>query len=454
MPKNLLLLLLTLLFSVSSLLLITIINTHKPEQKNNNLVFGTGINSKNRVLGTNTVIFNPTEDTYTDSSTPNSTYESVTIMKTKHYTPSGPDAKSFLKFNLDPIQANSTISSAVLKLQLYSCYGEPTSPAWITVAQANTDWSAATLTWNTMPGTASQRNFPEAADCPASPPQNKGYVNMEVAYLVQQWVNGEKPDYGFIVLNVASSSTYWKMWSTNESSFKPQLEVTWTTPPDTTPPTPPASDTTAPVISSVAAKEIGKNSAIITWTTDEVSSSFVDYGPTTSYGSSAGQTDSVTNHQVTLSGLEADETFHFRVKSKDAADNETASGDFSFKTLSSSQTTSASDASKAGDLEKASTLSSTASATKSAGQTEKGKSSVLKLALIVIAVLLVVLLTGLAFYLWQRKKKANEIKISSLQGNNPPAQSNIPPTQTNNQPSSENNQPSQITETNEENLTK
>jgi hypothetical protein len=421
MPKNLLLLLLTLLFSTSSLLLTTLIKTPGPEQKNYNLVFGPGPSSKDKVLGTNTVIFDTTEDTYGESSTPTTTHGSETYMKTKHYTPSGPDADSFLKFDLSSIQANSTINSAILKLQLYACWGEPTAPAWITVAQAASNWLAATLTWNNMPGTASQRNFSAAADCPPSPPSpqyNKGYVNMEVAYLVQQWVNGEKPNYGFIVLNRASTTTYWKMWSTKESSFKPKLEVTWTTPPAAPPPAPPAGDTIAPIISSVATKDVTKNSATISWTTNEASSSFVDYGLTSSYGSNAGQADSVTSHQVSLSGLESDKTFHFRVRSKDAANNEATSSDFSFKTLAaSSQAVSPDDASKATDLERASTLSSTASGKKATGQTEKGKSSFLKWALIGTIVLMVALLIGLALYLWLRKQRTSKIEIGPPQGN-------------------------------------
>lgn len=92
-------------------------------------------------------------------------------------------------------------------------------------------------------------------------------------------------------------------------------------------------DTTAPVISGVAASGISSSSATITWTTDENSDSVVEYGTTTSYGSTASNPSMVLNHSVGLSGLSASTLYHYRVKSKDAANNTATSGDFTFTTL-------------------------------------------------------------------------------------------------------------------------
>jgi chitodextrinase len=98
----------------------------------------------------------------------------------------------------------------------------------------------------------------------------------------------------------------------------------------TTPATP---DTTPPVISSVASSGITSNGATITWSTNEASDSQVEYGLTASYGSSTTlKTNLVTNHSVVLSGLSASTTYHYRVKSKDAATNAAVSGDYSFIT--------------------------------------------------------------------------------------------------------------------------
>jgi len=104
---------------------------------------------------------------------------------------------------------------------------------------------------------------------------------------------------------------------------------------DTLPAPPP--DTTPPVISAVSAGSLLSGAATVTWTTDEVSDSQVEYGVTSSYGSSSLlNTQLVVSHSVTLSGLTAATTYHYRVKSRDAAGNLAASADFTFLTASAS----------------------------------------------------------------------------------------------------------------------
>jgi fibronectin type 3 domain-containing protein len=81
-------------------------------------------------------------------------------------------------------------------------------------------------------------------------------------------------------------------------------------------------DTTAPIISDIMASSITGISATIRWTTDEVSDSQVDYGTTTSYGSSTTlDAGLVTAHSQVLAGLSPGTTYYFRVRSKDAAGN-------------------------------------------------------------------------------------------------------------------------------------
>ena len=71
-----------------------------------------------------------------------------------------------------------------------------------------------------------------------------------------------------------------------------------------------APDVAAPVISGVTASTITTSTAVITWTTDENSTSVVEYGPTTTYGQLASVSGSVTNHSVNLSGLASGTTYH------------------------------------------------------------------------------------------------------------------------------------------------
>jgi hypothetical protein len=88
-----------------------------------------------------------------------------------------------------------------------------------------------------------------------------------------------------------------------------------------------SSDTTAPVITSVAHSATTSPSAVtITWTTDEPANSQVEYGKTAQLGLSTGTDNSmVRDHAVTLTGLDTNATYYFRVKSSDAAGNTSAS---------------------------------------------------------------------------------------------------------------------------------
>lgn len=93
-------------------------------------------------------------------------------------------------------------------------------------------------------------------------------------------------------------------------------------------------DTTPPVISLVSASSITDNYAVITWTTDELSDSQIEYGLTANYGSQTTlNTSMVTSHSQNLTGLSLSTTYHYRVKSRDAAGNLGTSDDFTFKTF-------------------------------------------------------------------------------------------------------------------------
>jgi len=101
-----------------------------------------------------------------------------------------------------------------------------------------------------------------------------------------------------------------------------------------------APDTTPPTISNVASSGITSSGATITWTTDEASDSQVDYGTTTSYGSSTILNATMeTSHSEALVGLTASTTYHYRVKSKDADGNLATSGDYTFTTSEALDTT-------------------------------------------------------------------------------------------------------------------
>ncbi|OGJ01513.1 hypothetical protein A3G98_00230 [Candidatus Nomurabacteria bacterium RIFCSPLOWO2_12_FULL_37_8] len=98
--------------------------------------------------------------------------------------------------------------------------------------------------------------------------------------------------------------------------------------------TPPSSDTTVPVISSINTS-IDTSTVTITWSTNELSDTQVEYGLTSSYGSVSVLTDSTTkvnSHTIILNNLIPATTYNFRVKSKDAAGNLASSSNQTFTT--------------------------------------------------------------------------------------------------------------------------
>ena len=92
-------------------------------------------------------------------------------------------------------------------------------------------------------------------------------------------------------------------------------------------------ETVPPVISNVRAENIQATNVQIMWDTDEPATSQVDYGLTAAYGTTTPEDMAlVQSHVVQLIGLTPVTTYHFGVRSYDAARNMTESTDYTFTT--------------------------------------------------------------------------------------------------------------------------
>ncbi len=86
-------------------------------------------------------------------------------------------------------------------------------------------------------------------------------------------------------------------------------------------------------ITAVQATVISASGATITWTTNNLADSQVDYGTTTAYGSSTSLNPTlVSSHSQQLTSLIANTTYHFRAKSRDSGGTLVTSADGSFTT--------------------------------------------------------------------------------------------------------------------------
>lgn len=98
-------------------------------------------------------------------------------------------------------------------------------------------------------------------------------------------------------------------------------------------------DLTAPVITGIL-MNLTSTGAVITWNTDESATSEVEYGTTSSYGSTAAPDATLTtSHSTALSNLTPSTTYHYRVKSANASGSISISADNLFTTHAVAATT-------------------------------------------------------------------------------------------------------------------
>jgi hypothetical protein len=126
-----------------------------------------------------------------------------------------------------------------------------------------------------------------------------------------------------------SKTTAYTLTATNSGGTVTRSVVIYVTEP---PPPAPVVDNTPPVITSVSAKSEAESGATITWTTDELATSYVDYGKGTDYGLNASSTELTTQHSLALTGLDANTAYHFMVSSRDKTGNKASSADDMFVT--------------------------------------------------------------------------------------------------------------------------
>jgi chitodextrinase len=91
-------------------------------------------------------------------------------------------------------------------------------------------------------------------------------------------------------------------------------------------------DTAAPRISHVRVLGVSDKGAVVTWVTDIPANSVVRYGTTVNYNNAPFNSELVTIHSITLSGLRPSTEYHFQVNSTNAPGSYSVSKDYLFTT--------------------------------------------------------------------------------------------------------------------------
>ncbi|MBI4049268.1 MAG: fibronectin type III domain-containing protein [Candidatus Doudnabacteria bacterium] len=211
---------------------------------------------------------------------------------------------------VDDISNNSSYSS-VKSLTAGGNPADAVAPTITSVASGTETTSSATITWTTN----------EVADSTVQ-------YSIDGSYGSSQGLTGYRTSHSVRLVGLSAGTTYnYRVRSCDASSnCTTSSSSTFSTS---------SADATGPTISAISAGTPSTKSATITWTTNEASSSFVEYSTTNGFSSGTlyGVYDSVTSHSVVLPAvLSAGTTYYYKVRSKDASGNETTSAQNSFAT--------------------------------------------------------------------------------------------------------------------------
>ncbi len=124
--------------------------------------------------------------------------------------------RALFRFDLSPVPHGATIQSATLYLR-----AARTSKQTIYLHRILDPWTEKGATWNNM----ADRYDPAATTSFVAPKKRK-YVAVEITSLVQAWVNGDLPNYGFMLIAEPSKGS---KFNTREAGSKkhPYLEIVY-----------------------------------------------------------------------------------------------------------------------------------------------------------------------------------------------------------------------------------
>ena len=198
---------------------------------------------------------------------------------------------------------------------------DTTPPVVSNIQVASKTHNSAVITWTTNEQSDSMVQYGTSSRSWGSYPSNQSSGSMVTSHSVTlTGLNG-------------GTTYYFRVGSTDASNNGPtvsnQGSFTTDLPPDTTP----------PMISNLHVASKTHNSAIINWTTNENSDSVVQYGTGGIYNHGESDVSMVASHSISLTGLNPDTTYNYRVFSTDASDNTAAVSGMSFTTDSAPDTT-------------------------------------------------------------------------------------------------------------------
>ncbi len=218
-----------------------------------------------------------------------------------------------LKFDLSQIPSGSVINRASMRIYLRAAACNDMK-FWL--YRVTSSWSENVVTYLTRPGITYQ----DASSVTINSPS--GYKTWDVTNMVKGWYGRSYSNHGVELAYDVMEECHCEFF-TREGTYKPQLIVEYTPPPDRTP----------PQISNVWAQPNATDVYIRWKTSNEESSSRVKFKKATDRSWSEAATDEmVKGHTVLVSAISPATTYQYKVQSQDWDGNLAESGVYEFST--------------------------------------------------------------------------------------------------------------------------
>jgi hypothetical protein len=166
----------------------------------------------------------PSDDTFIRADAPTSNFGTDTTFDVR--PDNSADRRGLVRFDLSSIPSNATISSATLYL-----YEKGNKTGQVTYTyRVTSNWNENTVTWSswTTPGGDFDNSISYFSFIPD---QNNCLLTMDIRDLVQLWVKGSYPNYGFLLYSTGPNHIL--SYVSKESgtiSEQPKLSVVYSVP--------------------------------------------------------------------------------------------------------------------------------------------------------------------------------------------------------------------------------
>ncbi|WP_427338457.1 DNRLRE domain-containing protein [Caloranaerobacter sp. DY30410] len=172
-----------------------------------------------------TKILYPSSDVYIAEYYPDTNFANSVALFVGQFASAGDDYRSLIKFDLNQLEPTSTISSAKLKLYVYTT-NLTSSPTQVSIYRLIEDFDEQTVTWNTKPAYDAAV---VAVDATTITSGYTGWVTFDITSLVQDWHSGAKANNGLLIRGVETANNLVGFRSNQytDSDFWAKLEIVY-----------------------------------------------------------------------------------------------------------------------------------------------------------------------------------------------------------------------------------